>query len=182
MGAWGAQPTTPAAAPNKPVRPETVQVGYLLNFANFGTWPGEPEAFTIGIVGQDPFGSDIDTLAAKYKVKKSVPIRVKRFDSAATTEPCEILVVADPTHLSEVTRRMSGKPVLIVTRGEGLASQGSMINFYLVENAGSTNVKFEINVRRIESANIRLDARVIRLGKLVEDAPIETKTPTPDAP
>ena len=51
-----------------------VKAAFLYNFAKFIDWPSEafPDSsntFTIGVVGKDPFGIDLDDIAASKTIK-----------------------------------------------------------------------------------------------------------------
>ena len=56
-----------------------------------------------------------------------------------------------------------GKPVLIVGETPGFADHGAIMNFYIE----GERVRFEINVDNARRAKLRMDAKLLSLGKLV---------------
>ena len=73
-----------------------------------------------------------------------------------------------PAQLSGVQRRrclkvLRGKPVLLVGESPGFAASGGMINFVAAEQA----VHFEINNETCHQAGLKLNAKLLSLGKRV---------------
>lgn len=141
-----------------------VKAAYLYNFGVYTEWPRPVDRFRIGVVGQNPFGTALEKLAKTKKVRER-PIEILHFESPEDISDCEILFLADGQHLTNALERTKGKNVLIVGQEEGLGGKGAMFNFYLEEG----KVKFEINRKSLESAGLKVDYRVLKLGKLVED-------------
>ncbi len=96
---------------------------FLFNLTYFVRWPEvEPtsgKAFTIGILGHDPFGPFLDRIVAGEQ-KDNRPIRIRRYEGveAFLEQPCEILYIHGDNIISfqKVQHHLIAKPVLTVAR------------------------------------------------------------------
>lgn len=141
-----------------------VKAAYLYNFGVYTEWPRPVERFRIGILGEDPFGAALEKVSQTKKVRDK-SIEILRFDVPDDVTDCEILFLADGGHLPKALERTQGKSVLIVGQEEGLGQQGAMFNFFLE----SGKVKFEINRRSLEREGLKVDYRVLKVGRLVDE-------------
>src|SRR5262245_48761120 len=92
LGAWC---SVAWSAP--PASEYQVKAVYLFNFVQFVEWPGHaydsPTApFVIGVVGEDPFGDNLDRVVAGESLG-SHQLVVKRFSSARDISNCNILFI-----------------------------------------------------------------------------------------
>src|SRR2546423_15048807 len=85
-----------AAAQDESINREyQLKATYLYHFGQYVEWPGtaaagDGKAFVIGVVGEDPFGQVLDTIAAS-KTIQAKKIAVRRFASVKDYTPCHIL-------------------------------------------------------------------------------------------
>src|SRR2546425_7693406 len=88
-----------SATPRSSVTPEyDLKAAFLFNFARFVEWPAEAFAdatspFTIGILGDDPFGKSLDAIVASETVRDR-PLLVRRYRSVEQVDTCHILFVS----------------------------------------------------------------------------------------
>ena len=150
-----------------------VKAAMLYNFAKFVEWPddvftGPAAPLTIGILGADPFGRDIDAVAAR--TIKGRPVEVRRFRKSEDVTYCHILFVGSlpegqaAAHIRNLRRR----GMLLVGDREQFIRQGGMINFLIKDDA----VSFEVNVEAVQGAGMRIHPRVLNMARIVhEQAP-----------
>jgi hypothetical protein len=135
------------AAPNE----YEVKAAFLYNFAKFTAWPSPPEqaedAFTICILGDDPFGPALDLL--KGKPVDGRPVEVRRL-----TKPGEIGSLAE---------KLRDQPVLTVGDGPGFVRSGGMIGFVLSDG----RVRFEIGPDRISPTGLTVSSQLLKLAIIV---------------
>jgi len=80
-----------------------IKAVYLFNLVSFMKWPksalprGKP--FRIFILGQDPFGDNIDFVVANQKQIQKYPVVVKRLLSKSQADHCHILFISDSEQL-----------------------------------------------------------------------------------
>jgi hypothetical protein len=162
----------PAAAQQDGLPDEyTIKAVFLYNFGRYVEWPkktfaGQSDPFVIAVVGQDPFGAVLDTIAAK-KTIQGRRIVVRRFARADDYRPpCHILFVSSSLSSEEqaaLLRKTEAAPVLVVGETPGFAERGAAANFF---NEGN-RIRFELNVNTARRAQLRMDAKLLSLGKPV---------------
>lgn len=136
----------------------------MYNFGLYVTWPDKPDPFHIGVLGKDPFGEVLDTIA-KHRKLGGAPIKIHRFNSPADYKPVHLLFVSETQLLEEVVRVIGTSPVLIVTDAEGSAQRGAIINFF-IENS---RVRFEINRRAADQAGLKISSKLLGLARIVDE-------------
>src|SRR5881392_405743 len=86
--------STKAEAQQSPYTPYQHKALYLFNFAKYTEWPksafpNDKSPFVLGILGNDPFGSDIDII--KGKTIKGRKLVVRHLNSAREAADCHLL-------------------------------------------------------------------------------------------
>ncbi|MFQ5786429.1 MAG: YfiR family protein [Thermodesulfobacteriota bacterium] len=164
--------TYPAFSKNKKAyeRVYIVKAGFIYNFTKFIKWPEdaflhEMDGFLIGVMGSDPFGNILDTLAAKKKVEGRKLV-IKRFSSLDEIETCHILFVSssEKDHLEEILSKLNGPPVLFVGDTPGYAERGVGINFYIQGN----KVWIEFNKEALERAGLKISSQLLNVGRIIK--------------
>jgi hypothetical protein len=144
---------------------------FLYSFGRNIEWPKDAFAndsapFIIGIVGEDPFGGTLDAIAAK-KMIQGRHIVIRRFASPeAFTTPCHLLFVSrslSNEQQAAIVKMTQGQPTLLVSETPGMADRGATINFFLEGD----RILFEINADAARRAGLRMDAKLLSLGRPV---------------
>lgn len=157
-----------------------VRAAVLLNFLRFTEWPetafAKPDApLVVGIVGDDPFGAVLDK-TLEGKAAGTHPIRIVRLAGTgpgkATAEQlreCHLLFVAksEKPRVKEHLAAVAGSATLTVSDTEGFSLAGGMIELGLTDG----KVTFSINRKAAEAAGLKLSAKLLQLGKIVEGSP-----------
>ena len=144
---------------------------YLFNFAKYTEWPKEAFSddsapFVLGILGQDPFRSDIDII--KGKVIKGRKLVIKYFRSVEEVTGCHLLFIcsSETNNLAQILQALDHSHILTIAEAEGFLEQRGMINLVPEQKSPGTQVvSFEINQAAAEKANLKLDAQLLRLAK-----------------
>jgi hypothetical protein len=145
-----------------------VKAVFLLNFTKFIEWPAaafeaSDSPIAICILGDDPFGSEMDRIVAGELVNGR-KVTVQRIKHAPPPKSCQVLFAGESEKDTVKTLRGLGPGILTVGEGEGFVRQGGMIGF-IVE---SRHVRFEINRTEAESAGIKVSSRLLNVAKSVE--------------
>ncbi|HEY4248508.1 MAG TPA: YfiR family protein [Lacunisphaera sp.] len=145
-----------------------IKAAFLYNFITFTDWPadafGSPDSpYVIGVLGNDPFGPVLDQIVNGEKIK-SRPLVVRRFRNIADIHHCHILFISasEEYRLPEILRWLRGQPVLTVADIPGFAEAGGDIGFL-----SGTRVKLVMNPVAIQSANLSVSSKLLRLAQLV---------------
>lgn len=147
-----------------------VKAAFLYNFAKFVEWPESDASeaskqLVLGILGKDPFGEDIRTIAGKrVKDRTLYVIRAQRLEEL---DNCQILFISASMkgHVHTVLKKMDGKPVLTVSDSRGFAHQGVMINLITIDN----KIRFEINPDAVERSGLKISSQLLKLATLVKN-------------
>jgi hypothetical protein len=147
-----------------------VKATYLYNFGRFVKWPdtapaGKGDSFSVCVLGQDPFGSILDsTLAGEALDGK--PVVLRRISKPHDAGECRILFIssAEEKHLKEILTALDETGVLTVSDMPGFTRRGGMIQFVLEGD----KIRFEINLASAESARLVLSSELLKVAASVK--------------
>lgn len=148
-----------------------VKAAFLLNFVRFVDWP--PTAFesasspiVIGIVGEDPFGDEIDRLV-EHKTVNGHAVEIRRFHDWKSLGKCHVLFVSgsDRQQAAKVIDAVRRSAVMTVGEAEGFAQAGGICNF----TREGARIGFEINVNAATRAGLTLSSRLLALARIVRE-------------
>jgi hypothetical protein len=161
----------PLAAPAAQDSPSEYQLkaAFVYNFAKFVDWPpnaysGPQSPFAICILGDDPFGSLIDT-ALRGKTIADHPVVVRREKDAAAARRCQIVFISasEKRRLPEILEALKGANALIVGDFDGFATSGGAIELTLQDS----HIRFAINPTAADSAGLRISSKLLALATIV---------------
>ena len=148
-----------------------VKAAFLYNFGRFVEWPPQPRppsAFTICVLGQDPFGPVLDELI-KGKSIQDLKVVVRRPERVEDAGDCRILFISssEDARLAHILAALRGHSVLTVGEAERFAHRGGMINFRLE----GSKVRFEINPHAAEYAGLTISSQLLKLARIIHESP-----------
>jgi hypothetical protein len=164
----GYGPGASDAVPAETTEPE-VKTAFVFNFIKFVDWSsnaapqGEP-MITLCILGQDPLGETLPSLAGK--VAQGRKLSVRQIAKPGQTDGCQVLYIckSEKDQMGNVLKGM--KPgVLTIGDMKNFAHSGGAINFVMEEK----KVSFEINVDSVERAGMKISSQLLKLAKIVKD-------------
>jgi len=150
---------------SKPAEYE-VKAAYLYNFGKFVEWPAKikaasADAFTVCVLGQDPFGVTLDaTIAGETIDGKSVV--AKRISKPQDALDCRILFISssEESQLKQILATLDKTNILTVSDMLQFTRRGGMIQFILEEN----RVRFEVNLTTAQRAGLTLSSQLLKLA------------------
>jgi hypothetical protein len=141
-----------------------IKAAYLIKFAPFVVWPKsagtEAQAFTICIVGDDPFGSLLENVIRGEQLD-SRPIVIRRLTQPSQSSECQILYTGVMRWTAELRTAVQGRPVLTVAE-DGSANE-AIIQFLLVDG----RVRFKIDALAAANSNLVLSTKLLALATSV---------------
>lgn len=143
-----------------------IKAVYIFNFTKYIEWPKEyrESDFIIGVLGDSPLFTELEGMAESKKVFGQ-KIEVRKFKSASEIDKCHMLYVArdvaDP--INSVIGKVKDYSTLLITDKEGLAKQGSAINFVVLQN----RQKFELNQSNALKYNLKVSNSLEALAIIV---------------
>jgi YfiR/HmsC-like len=155
-----------------------IKAAFLFNFAQFIEWPTNTftnvgTSFSIGILGDDPFGKALDETVQGETIQQHRLV-IRRSQRLEDLQDCQIIFISksEKGHLPEILSKLGGKKMLTVSELQGFASHGGVINFYLEGN----KVRFEINPSTAQREGLKISSQLLSLGKIIEsETPKEEK-------
>lgn len=160
---------TPARAETQGERIALLQAAFLYRFVGFVDWPastGPDEAsFTVGVLGDDPFGTTLDEVFAEPD-GNGRSFAVVRASVADSLLHCRMVYVAptSPESIGPALDILRTRPILIVGYQPEFAQNGGHVNF-VVE---AERLRFEVNLEAIQDSRLRVSSRLLALARIVE--------------
>jgi hypothetical protein len=146
-----------------------LKAAFLYKFAGYVQWPdaafSRPDApLTIGILGADAIASELATMVAGRTVNNRT-VAVRRLKPGEALIGVNILLIgrSEMARLPQLLPQLQSHAILTVTELEGALSQGSVINFTLVDR----RVRFEISLDAAEKHNLKLSSRLLAVAQQV---------------
>jgi hypothetical protein len=145
-----------------------IKAAFLYNFSRFVDWPEviqQPDRFTICVLGSDPFGNAIDSLAGKAVHGKQLDIL--RLPGKAVAGECRVVYISDSEsgRIDSILASLGNRPVLTVSDSAAFTGKGGMIRLKLVNN----KVRFDINIDAAQRAGLTISSKLLSLATIVRD-------------
>ncbi len=147
-----------------------IKAAFLFNFAKFVEWPERAFAradspIVIGVLGDDPFGADLDRLVRGKRIENRELV-IRRYQDVDRAAGAHILFISasEQRRLPAILADLRSSPVLTVGEVPQFNRLGGIIQFAM-ENR---KVLFDINPGAAERARLRLRAQLLRLARKSE--------------
>lgn len=157
----------PLMAQTASFREYEVKAAFLLNFAQFVSWPASRAAnkpMIFGVLGTDPFGKVLDETMSGRTIN-SVPVQIRRLRRGESTDDIDILFISrsEDEVLEVRLAKQEQRPTLTVGDIDRFAQRGGMIGFIIRDG----RVRFQINHRVAEDAGLTVNAKLLKLAEIV---------------
>lgn len=159
----------PLAAQTVRATASDVQAVFLFNFAQFVEWPSDAFAdaeapLVIGILGDDPFGSVLDE-TVRGETVRGRPFKVRRYRRVEDVKSCHILFISrtEADRLAEILASIKERPILTVSNGDDLDSQGGIIRFVMDEN----RIRLSIDLEAAQATRLTFSSKLLRSAAIV---------------
>ena len=146
-----------------------VKAVFLFNFAQFVDWPAESfpsldAPFVIGVLGEDPFGSQLDDVV-RGEHAEGRRIVIERYRNVGEIRNCNILFIGRSAtgHLGEILAALEGRSILTVSDADPSGPRGVMIR--LVNE--SNRVRLRIDVAAAKAGNLTISSKLLRPAEIV---------------
>lgn len=152
-----------------PAMPEyLVKSAMLYHFARFTKWPegtfDDPDLpYQFCVIGQDPFGPDLDALVNEsIRDHDIVTTRLRKIQHAKN---CHLLFIAksEKNNLSAIFDHLADQPILTIADMENFAKNGGIIELKLVED----RVRFEINLGIAKRTGLTFRSELLLLADTI---------------
>jgi hypothetical protein len=148
-----------------------VKAAFLYNFTKFVEWPAgisrnNGDSLMVCVMGEDPFDHALEEVV-KGKNLNGKPFEVRHVSKVQEARSCQVLFVSSSERrkVRSILEGLKGASVLTVGDTPGDAKQGCIIGFLIEDN----KVRFEINVRAANLANLKVSSKLLSLAKVVRE-------------
>jgi hypothetical protein len=163
--------TVCGAGAQAPPRTEPeIKAAYLYTFGRFVEWPPRPSrddaAFTICVLGIDPFGATLDATLASG-VMRGRKVVARRIAAPNEALACHVLFISasEERRLPAIVHALDHFDVLTVSDIPQFATRGGMIEFVKAGN----RVRFEINLPSARDAGLSMSSELLRVASAVRN-------------
>jgi len=166
-------PSTGFSAGAKLTHEYDLKATFLFHFAQFVEWPAEtlPDKapFTIGIIGNDPFGKSLDEIVANETVEGHKLV-VRRFQNVSQIDSCQILFVApsEASRLDQLLSHLNSRSVLTVGDSRDFALRSGIIGFVISDK----RLRLVVNLAAANAAKLTISSKLLRQSEIVGPAPV----------
>jgi len=128
---------------------------YIYKFAQFTTWPSDKEdaGFTVCVLGQDPFGSNLDPIKSRMINDERINLQYFK-DAQADMSSCNVLYVAssEVSKVKDILATLKGTSVLTMSDIPGFSNSGGMVEFK--QEGGKVGVWIALSAVRVRGLSI----------------------------
>lgn len=154
-----------ATGQTAPVPEYQAKASFLLNIAQFVTWPSQsPDApLVIGILGDDPFGPYLDEAVRGQKVNER-SIIIQRLRRHADPRACNILFISqsERDRVAQVLSNLKDRSVLTVSDIDGFTDLGGMIQLFIEKNT----LRMRIGLDAVKASNLKVSSKLLRVAEV----------------
>ena len=148
-----------------------LKAAMLYNLTQFVEWPASaypnPQApILLCIIGRDPFGSALTSVALK-KAVNGRPLLIFHPQIDKDVRGCQILYISSSERKTtpQIFSTLDGASVLTVGEMTQFAANGGMIQFSLADQ----QVHFDINLEAASRAGLKISSKLLVLAQIVKN-------------
>jgi hypothetical protein len=145
-----------------------VKAAMICNVMQFVEWPAgtfesESSPIVVTVVGENPFGSTLDHIAASKKIGGR-GIVVKYAANSDKIERSQIVFVSESenANINHILEKAGGKGTLTIGEGDDFPWAGGIMRFYTEDG----KLRFEINLEATEKAELKLSSKLLKLARI----------------
>ncbi len=145
-----------------------VKAAMLYHFARFTKWPKDvftdsDTPFRICVLGQDPFGSDLDTLVS-HQIRGR-DIVTTRLRSVRHAKECHVLFIAksEEKHLQSIFKVLAERSILTIADMDRFARLGGIIHLRIANET----IRFEINTALALRVGLTFSSEMLMLADII---------------
>lgn len=136
---------------------------FIERFARFIEWPpnsnvnNADKPFVIGIVGENPFGTELEKLYKNQTIKQK-PVIIVYISEYKQIERCDMIFISksEQSRIPLILEFCKPKPIVVISDIEKLQSIGVHITMGMQQN----KVVFAINDKAFENSQCKVDYRL----------------------
>jgi hypothetical protein len=159
---------SPLTSESEAVPEYLVKSAMLYHFARFTKWPKDvftdsDAPFRICVLGQDPFGSDLDSLV-NHQIRGR-DIVTTRLRSVRHAKECHLLFIAksEEKHLQSILKVLAERSILTIADMDRFARLGGIIHLKI----DNETIRFEINTAFAQRVGLTFNSEMLMLASII---------------
>ncbi len=159
---------SPVTSESEAVPEYLVKAAMLYHFARFTKWPkgiftDSDAPFRICVLGQDPFGSDLDALVS-YQIRGR-DIVTTRLRSERHAKECHLLFIAksEEKRLQSILKVLGERSILTIADMDKFARLGGIIHLKIADET----IRFEINIAFAQQIGLKFSSDMLMLASII---------------
>ncbi|HHB75363.1 MAG TPA: YfiR family protein [Desulfobulbus sp.] len=142
-----------------------IKAAFLLNFAKFITWPKQTfatkdQAFTLCVLGRDPFGPALSAIQSRTVGKRKIELRY--IDTVRQAETCQMVYISgsEKEGLETINAALRNRAIVTVSDMQGFARTGGIIEFVI----RGSKLSFIINLAAANKQGVHINSSLLNLA------------------
>ncbi len=159
---------SPLPSESEAVPEYLVKAAMLYHFARFTKWPKDvftdsDTPFRICVLGQDPFGSDLDSLVS-HQIRGR-DIVTTRLRSVRHAKECHLLFIAksEEKRLQPILKVLAERSILTIADMDRFARLGGIIHLKI----DNETIRFEINIAFAQQVGLTFSSDMLMLASII---------------
>ncbi len=144
---------------------DAVKAAFIFHFAHFVKWPPDrPKTITVGVLGEDPFNGNLETINGKTVNGQS--IRIKRLLSTdQSIDDLQVLIVGgfDGNAVANILASTADQPILTIADMDVCKVEGAIISLF----RKATRQKFGVDRKAAMQAGLILGSQLLQIAAVV---------------
>lgn len=142
-----------------PTREYQLKAAFIFNFIKFVEWPSSSGPINVGILGDDPFVTELKKLETKNVGGRAV--KVSTVKDLAQAKSYQVVYSSDPTTAAKLIKAVEGHPVLTISDTPGFSQKGGGITLMSSKN----RIRFAINTATLEKSSLKASSKLLGLAE-----------------
>lgn len=146
-----------------------IKAAFVSKFIGYVEFPGQagaaPEPLVIGVVGADDIAAELSRIVGARGINGRA-VSVKTMSPGDRLGAVDVLFVGlgESDRAERLLRQAAAEGILTITEFDRALSQGSVINFRIVDE----RVRFEVSLAAAEKAHLKLSSRLLSVAYYVD--------------
>ena len=159
---------SPLTSESEAVPEYLVKSAMLYHFARFTKWPKDvftdsDTPFRICVLGQDPFGSDLDSLVS-HQIRER-DIVTTRLRNVRHAKECHLLFIAksEENRLQSILEVLAERSILTIADMDRFARLGGIVHLKIT----NATIRFEINTAFAQRVGLSFSSEMLMLADII---------------
>lgn len=139
-----------------------IKAAFIYNFLRYIEWPSNKSAYTVGILGEDPFDGGLEQFQRKPLAGKTISVRAIKTAKEARGLDVVFISSTEADKLDGTLAALKGTPVLTISDLPSFVDHGGQIGFTAERN----RIRFIVNTEALAAADLKASSNLLKLAIL----------------